>query len=90
MRGSFERAWHSNYVHREYPLEYCTQRRRGIARKILDKRVNGDIGWQEGVKRDFSAAQADSFADERGEKGIGLISRRPDILQSRLKDDRLP
>ena len=24
------------------------------------------VGWREGSKRDFSAAQADSFADERG------------------------
>ena len=32
-----------------------------------DGRMRG-VGWRESAKRDFSTAQADSFADERGER----------------------
>jgi hypothetical protein len=33
------------------------------------------VGWREGTKRDFSTAQADSFADERGEKASACFGR---------------
>jgi hypothetical protein len=32
-------------------------------------------GWREGAKRDFSTAQADSFADERREKASACFGR---------------
>jgi len=34
-----------------------------------------ELGWREGWKRDSSAAQADSFADERGEKASACSGR---------------
>jgi hypothetical protein len=55
-------------VHSEYQVECFTQRSEGMAQKILARRVNEGIGWRAGAKRDFSTAQTDAFADERGEK----------------------
>ena len=42
-------------------------------KKFRDDLTKGGLGLHEGSKRDSSAAQVDSFADEREEKNVDLL-----------------